>query len=147
MGHELVRILFELEADAWHGVATERLWADRVAPGRYRLRNTPFFAFGVSCGDIVSGEEHDGQVVFRSVTIKGGHSSYRIRPTAEIDSDAFRECWVPIEGLGCTFEQGRVLAVDIPAATDIHRVHELLEAGESAGVWQFEEGDCGHAIE
>ena len=147
MGHELVRILFELEAEAWHGVATERLWADRVAPGRYRLRNTPFFAFGVSCGDIVSGEENDGQLVFRSVTIKGGHSSYRIRLAAENDPEAFQKYWAPIERLGCTFEQGRVLAVDVPAETDIHRVYELLEAGESAGFWHFEEGDCGHAIE
>lgn len=147
MERDLVRIVFELEPDAWHGNATERLWADRVGPDRYRLRNTPFFAFGVSHGDVVLGEERDGQVFFKATTIRSGHSSYRIRLRNEDDRSAFLRYWEPIARMGCTYEGGPVMAIDVPAPTDIHSIYRLLEAGEAAGVWDFEEGHCGHLVE
>jgi Domain of unknown function (DUF4265) len=36
----------------------ETLWAVRVTPDRFRLDNLPFYAYGVSLGDIVEGEEY-----------------------------------------------------------------------------------------
>jgi hypothetical protein len=47
---------------------------------------------------------------------------------------------------GCSYEEGVVLSVDVPPSVDIYAVYDLLEAGEIAGVWAFEEGHCGHPL-
>ena len=147
MGHGLVRVVFELDPSAWHGSATERLWAEPVGAARYRLRNTPFFAFGVSNEDVVFGEDRGGQIVFTGVSIRGGHSTYRLRLLGEGRNDVFRKQWEPLARRGCSYEEGPVLAVDVPPSADIHTVYELLEAGASAGIWDFEEGHCGHPLQ
>lgn len=61
-------------------------------------------------------------------------------------SDAWLAYWLPLENAGCTYERatGRLLAIDVPPLTEIHLAYGLLEAGEQAGVWSFQEGHCGH---
>lgn len=143
----LVRIVFELDASKWHGNARERLWAEPVGSGRYRLRNTPFFAFGVSFEDIVFSEERDGEIFFAGTSIAGGHSTYRLMLLVKRTDDSFLKYWQPLQSLGCTFEEGIVLAVDVPPSTDVHEAYRLLDAGEVAGIWSFEEGHCGHHVD
>ncbi len=153
--HGLVRIVFELDPSEWHGSATERLWAEPVGVGRYRLRNTPFFAFDVSFEDIVFGQEREepslpetdtrvSQIYFAGVSIRGGHSTYRLWLLAKLNDSVFLKYWEPVQRLGCSYEQGLVLAVDVPPSADIKDVYELLEAGLAAGAWEFEEGHCCH---
>ena len=143
----LVRILFRLDTASWHTNATERLWAQPVGNDRYRLRNVPFFAYGVSNEDIVFGENADGQLTFSGVSIRGGHSTYRIRMLPSHGEVDFQQYWKPLDALGCTYERGDgVIAVDIPPLTDIYAAYRLLEAGVSSAVWDFEEGDCGHPL-
>ncbi len=145
-GHNLVRVLFQLEPGAWHGIATERLWAEPVGHGRFRLRNTPFFAFGVSFHDVVFGEERKGQIMFSGVSLRGGHSTYRLMPEKTRRGD-FPRYWAPLQELGCSYEEeGRVLAVDVPPHANINEAYVLIEEGYSAGVWDFEEGHCGHPL-
>jgi hypothetical protein len=147
MEHGLVHIVFDLDAQAWHGNATERLWAEPVGKERFRLRNSPFFAFGVSNEDIVFGEVRDGQVYFAGVSIRNGHSTYRLKlPGRDRQAPAFERAWAPLGALGCSYEEGPVLAVDVLASADIYAVYELLEAGAAAGAWDFEEGHCGHPL-
>ena len=148
MGHDLVRIVFELDSSEWHGNSTERLWAEPIGRGRFRLRNSPFFAFGVSSEDIVFGEERGGQIYFAGVSIRGGHSTYRLMLTGQgRETAAFRKHWMPLEALGCSYEEGPVLAVDVPPSVNIYTAYGLLKAGKSAGVWHLEEGHCGHPLE
>jgi len=144
--NDLVRITFLLDSALWHGSATERLWAERIGNSRYRLRNSPFFAFGVSAEDIVFGDETDSQIIFKAVSIRGGHSTYRLMIATKRENAAFAKHWEPLQRLGCSYEEGRVLAVDVPPAADVYAVYKLLEEGEAAGVWEFEEGHCGHSL-
>jgi uncharacterized protein DUF4265 len=147
MGHDLVKIVFVLDPSDWHGTAGERLWAERVGEHRFRLRNSPFFAFGVSNEDVVFGEARDGAIYFAGISIRGGHSTYRLRISSrDIGASSFKDAWAPLESLGCTFEEGSVLSVDVPPSADIYAVYELLEKGLAAGVWDFEEGHCGHIL-
>ena len=74
----LVKVTFRLEPGAWHGSATESVWAEPVGPGQYRLCNVPFYAFDVSYGDLVGAVEEAGRLVFASVVRRGGHSTYRL---------------------------------------------------------------------
>ena len=144
---DLVHITFRLEAAASHGHATERMWAEKVADNRYRVRNSPFFAHGISFDDIVFAEAGPGnELLFSGISLKGGHSTYRIILKGDVNSLAFREHWRPLEDAGCTFEgaHGKLLAIDVPPRADIHKVYALLQRGEAENVWEFEEGDCGH---
>ena len=46
----------------------ETLWADRVGPDRYRLDNSPFWAYGVSWRDVVEAHmDEGGQLAFTRV--------------------------------------------------------------------------------
>jgi len=143
---DLVRVVFHLEADAWHGSTTETLWGTLLSDGRVRLENSPFFAFGVSFQDIVAVEDANGELVFDRVVIFGGHSTYRI--IKRCDEEAlFQRYWKSLRNIGCTYEEGRVLAVDVPPDTDIYAANDALQAGEDAEVWDFEERHCGHPLE
>jgi Domain of unknown function (DUF4265) len=148
MGANLVRLVFTLDPSEWHGSATERLWAEPLGKDRFRLDNSPFYVFGVSYADIVLGAEVEGQILFRGVVIRGGHSTYRLRlQSHDLSARSFVQAWTPLQTLGCSFEGGPVLSVDVPPSADIHAVYELLQAGEAASVWDFEEGHCGHRLD
>lgn len=147
MGHDLVRIVFELEPQHWHDSATERLWAEPVSGGRYRLRNSPFFAYGVSVEDVVFASPRDnGALYFERVSIHAGHSTYRLLLQRDRTTSDFRAHWDRLEALGCSYEEGEVLAVDVPPSSDIYAVYSILEEGLKAGVWDFDEGHCGHPL-
>ncbi|MCB9765833.1 MAG: DUF4265 domain-containing protein [Alphaproteobacteria bacterium] len=142
-----VKVWFELEDGAWHGSATESLWATELADGHYRLENSPFYAFGVSFLDAVIAAPRNGRLWFDRVVKPSGHSTYRIIRTTDSDT-VFNRCWTPLQTLGCSFESGdRVLAVDVPPEVNIHEAYKLLDAGEHAGAWGFEEGHCGHPLQ
>lgn len=143
----LVKVTFELPPGAWHGSATETLWAEPIGAERYRLENSPFFAFGVSHGDVVLAKPTAKGAVFAETFRRGGHSTYRIIPrpgrAAELETS-----WASLQALGCSYEEGPngLLAVDVPPEANIFEVYSALEAGESRDVWTFEEGHCGHAV-
>ena len=146
---ELVKVTFPLETGAWHGYATERLWATKLVGNRYLLHNSPFYAMGVSLEDVVAAElDHEGQLVFRGVLQRGGHSTYRIIPAAPTDGKAFQEHWASIEALGCRYEgvRGKLLSIDVPPSANVHEVYRLLQVAEDSGVWGFEEAHCGHPL-
>jgi hypothetical protein len=146
MGATLVKVVFKLDASEWHQSATETLWAESVGGNCYRLKNVPFFAFEVSNQDVVFAEERERELHFKSVSSRGGHSTYRLRLLEKRTSERFAESWAPLQNLGCSYEEGEVLAVDVPPTADIYAVYSLLEAGENAKVWEFEEGHCGHPL-
>lgn len=147
MANELRKMTIELEAGSWHGSGSESVWVQPVGQNRYVLENSPFYAFGVSYQDVVRANEKNGQLFFGEIVARGGHSTYRI---ILLDSkELFEEYWQVLQQLGCTYEEGlnRLLSVDIPPLTDIHAAYKVLEAGEKAGVWSFEEGHCGHLLD
>jgi len=148
VGGDLVKVVFRLEPGAWHGSGTETLWAERLGGRRFRLRNVPFFVFGVGVDDVIFAREAGDVLEFESVSIHAGHSTYRIIAGATIDPEQMSSKWQELEALGCTYEQGpgRMRSVDVPPQADIHQVYALLEAGEREGTWDFEEGHCGHAV-
>ncbi|MCP5335133.1 MAG: DUF4265 domain-containing protein [Oceanospirillaceae bacterium] len=37
----------------WHGYESESVWAEKISNDRCRIRNTPFYAKGVSFEDVV----------------------------------------------------------------------------------------------
>jgi hypothetical protein len=147
---DLVKVRVDLAGDSWHGQSAEHLWAEPVPQG-LRLRNTPFYAYELSAGDVVQADDdEDGDRVLRRIIERGGHSTYRLSLSDGLtdESGDFRRCWRPLEQLGVSYEGAdkRYLAVDVPPEVDVHAAYELFELGEAAGVWDFEEGHCGHPV-
>lgn len=147
----LVKVVFSLGTNEWHGFQTESVWAEKIDNNRCRIRNTPFYVKGVSCEDVVFIKDVDGVLFFDSTSMAAGHSTYRILLNKSILERDFLEYWVPLEGLGCTYESsdiGKMIlyAVNVPSNANIHEAYSLLERAERDGVWEFEEGHCGHPI-
>lgn len=73
-----LKIAFKLlQQDGYSPLEWEGLWALPHAQG-YRIDNVPFYAWLVSCGDIVSAHEVGGDLVFDAVEAPGGHSTIRV---------------------------------------------------------------------
>ncbi|ETJ46816.1 DUF4265 domain-containing protein [Pseudoalteromonas agarivorans] len=147
----LVKVVFNLEDD-WHGFETETVWAEYLSENRCKLKNSPFYAKGVSFEDVVhvNKEKQSDVFVFESISIAAGHSTYRIIVARSTTHSLFEKYWKPIQNLGCSYEATQdlysILAVDVPSKADIHEVYRLLEIGEDDGIWDFDEGHCGHPL-
>src|SRR5712691_3413760 len=100
-GSDLTKVTFKLEKADWHDHATETLWAEPVGGDRFRLRNVPFYAYGVSYDDTVPAPETDEVRFVRGVAERGGHSTYRIFVSNTEALERFPEYWAPLEALGC----------------------------------------------
>ena len=147
-GSDLTKVTFVLEKADWHDHARETLWAEPVGGHMFRLRNVPFYAYGVSYDDTVLAPETDEGHVVQGVSERGGHSTYRIFVSNTEILEGFPESWTPLEALGCTLERAtaRLFAVDVPPEADIHEIYDGLKKGETAGVWDFEEAHVGHVL-
>jgi hypothetical protein len=62
--------------------------------------------------------------------------------------EQFSRLWRKLAELGCSYEQANatLLAVDVPTHVDIYAAYTVLEAGAHEGIWEFEEGHCGHPL-
>lgn len=140
----LVEVDAELEADAWHGFHREALWAESLGEDRYLLRSTPFHAFDLAPEDIVVARAAPGQPrpAIHEVVERGGSSTYRLMVRRGLEDPTFTRYWAPLEELDCNYEVAdeTFAAVEVPPQADLEEVYALLEEGESAGVWEFEEG-------
>lgn len=137
----LVRVRFPLEEGG-----SETMHALRREDGLFVLDNSPFYAFGISCGDVVrtTGEDR-GVLDFAGVSERGGHSTYRVRMRAGDGHEQFIKRWREFEILGCTYEgsgvnERRLYSIDMPPFVPVQEAYSLLEKGEEDGVWDFEEG-------
>jgi len=142
---ELVKVTFRLDDPA--PGTSETMWAVVMSETSARLENVPLLAFGFSYKDVVETTVNDGQLVCtgRSV-VRGGHSTYRLMVDPGAIGSSFDQRWAGLSALGCRFEGAsvRFLAVDVPPSADILAVYHLIEEGQHDGVWNFEEGHCGH---
>jgi hypothetical protein len=151
MEHSLVKVQFQLDPSDWHGHASEALWAEPVGVGSlvFCIANSPFFTRGVSYRDIVRARASGSGTLFdfTDVIERGGHSTYMI--LAPPDDPRVGQYWGLLSDKGCSYESmhinlsmGRRLlySVDVPSTADIYEVYDLLQRGENAGVWDFQEG-------
>ena len=143
------KIRFPLSADDWPNLEAELIEAEPVGNDRYRVLRAPFYAYGLSRNDVVAARiEGEGPVFARAVQ-RAGHSTYRIYRLDADDRGSFEKLIAELENLGCVIRVAKrnLLSVDVPPATNIHATYAVLQDGETSGVWEFEEGHCGHSVE
>lgn len=121
---------------------TESLWALPTGKG-FKLDNIPFYAKGVSFGDVVSAEEVDDCLCMEGLLESSGHSTVRLWFASEHLIQPERDT---LKAMGCSSEvsdQPRLLAVDIPPDISYEKIRSYLDDGESHGKWDYEESCLG----
>lgn len=146
----LVKVFFEIKPE-WHGSRSETLWAKPVSKTLFKLANSPFFVKGVSFEDTIIAKKSKKKLIFKKVQSSSGHSTYRLLVENKNMPEPFLTYWQKLEKLGCSYEENdqlrlRMFAIDVPPTTNIYVVYKLLEKGRSVGIWDFEEGHCGHIL-
>jgi hypothetical protein len=124
------KVLFRLaENDGSNSVET--LWAYDLGENRYKLDNSPFYAYGVSWGDTVLAprDETEGHATFHSLLEKSGYRTVRV----VFDPPVRRgnESNVTLKGLvklGCEYERANAqyIALSIPPSVDLAKIVEYL---------------------
>ena len=144
----LRKIRIYLPDDAWHGVGAEWVWGQRVEDRLYAVKNTPFYATGLSYDDIVKVNDTNGVLSLSEVVSRGGHSTYRIFANQGQDDPEVRALFEQLNGLNCAIEGAnkKLIAIDVPPKADIYKVYRALQEAERSGLIDFEEGHCGHSL-
>ena len=146
----LIKIRISLPEKDWHSYASETVWTEPIGNSQYKLRNSPFFAYDLSCGDTVYAEIEDENdlPLFKFVTNRSGHSTYRIVLEEKSTLEKFEEYIKPLSEIGCSTEglHGRQFAVDVPETANIYEAFKLLQKGEDEGIWFFESSHIGHQV-
>jgi hypothetical protein len=137
------RIHFRLtqDEDGYPPASGETLWATALGDGAYRVDNIPFFATGVSLGDVVEAEMIEGLPTFARVRHRGGHATLRV---AVVEVSTVPELRSSVEALGCTSELShlpRLVSIDVPPSASLETLRKYLAAGSGQGRWDYEEAD------
>ena len=126
-----------------HG-EVETLWANRVAPGHYAIDNLPWYAYGVSLGDVVEadpGPEGGRVLTFRRVVRKSGNRTIRVILEDQAPGDAWtfesERFLARVAELGCECEafNRRLVALNVPPASELAAVAAVLT--ESGFEWEY----------
>lgn len=140
------KLLFRLEKDddgEWPPVDIESVWAAKQADGTLILRNTPFFASGVSNNDTVSAVEVDGELWFDRVVKRSGHGTIRV-VVYEASENGTQHYIRSVRKFGCEAELSHLdnlFAVDLLPDADITGLLHFLQAEHEAEHIDYEESD------
>lgn len=113
------------------GSNNETLWAFDLGNRRYRLDNQPWYAYGVSCGDVVEAvpNEPGGIPDFVRVVEKSGNRTVRVITDWVVERNGPKHPVLEhLREMGCDYEgaNGKFFAVTIPSTTDLWAVREYL---------------------
>jgi hypothetical protein len=146
-GQKYEKVMFRLQkdADGYPPDEWESLWAYEVESGLYSIDNVPFFARGVSWGDVVSVERHGDELHFKEVVRPSRHSVIRV---IVYDTSKVGEMHDKLKKMKCDTEQSHLpslLTVDCPPTSDLRKIRAFLKKGEADGRWTYEEASIREA--
>lgn len=137
------KVLLEYENSSGQ-TEIESVWAVPVEHG-YRIDNIPFYAHGLSFDDTVAAiPDTDGLLRFSGVISPSGHSTLRLWFK---DAQRVAEVREALNSRGCASELSELpelIAVDVPPSVNYVAIRGFLDAGEGAGVFEYEEACLRH---
>jgi len=145
----MVKITIPLSGDNLAAATSESLWAESQNDGKYVLKNIPFYAKGLSCGDLIEAEESGGNLVFKRVLQHNGHSTYRVYARRGRSAPESSDLLQKLRGMHCDVEPAtdKLVGIDALPQADVYKVYTALSEAEQAGTIDFQEGHCGHPLE
>lgn len=141
-----VRVLVTLDHDHAAGAPHEEwLWAEPLGSDRYRVESSPFFAYGISHGDVVVAPEGGEMPRVSAIERKCGHRTLRLALDDRwtLEQREIRLFLDDLLGLGCTFEAmpPKIVALDVPPEVDVVAAVERLQMQVNDGVLVWEWAD------
>ena len=119
---------------------TETLWATPVEPNLYQLENSPFFAHGVSWGDIVEARFAKDKILeyVRCVRKSGNRTLRAIFRDLQTADAAAEAVLSELRKLGCSYEgmQPRMISVNVPPEVDLGVIVAFLKQ-QSGLQWEY----------
>ena len=135
------KLFFRLEQgeDGYPPADWESLWGTQHGEDTFIIDNIPFYACGISIGDLVKARDVQGELRFEEVVRYSGHGTVRIIIYDTSEVQTIRE---ELDQLGCSSELSHVsglIAIDIPPEATFDELHKFLENGEKLGRFDYEE--------
>jgi hypothetical protein len=133
------KVLFRIPNEAG-GADVETLCARDLGEDKYQLDNLPYYAYGVSSGDIVLApfSENEGLPTFEKVITKSGNRTVRIIFDVPVASGNASGALINrLVDIGCDFEGAnrKYIVVNIPPSVDLDTVAQLLTSAEVS--WEY----------
>ncbi len=132
------KVLFRVASDDG-SVDVETLWAFDLGEGKYKLDNSPFYAYSVSWQDIVYApfDKDEECPTFASVVSKSGNRTIRMKFESPIEPG--NESDQVLQGLissGCSYEGAKSMnvAINIPLEIDLMTIRDFLV--EWSAIWE-----------
>lgn len=132
----------EIDKDGQDEYRIETMWAIPIGKN-FKLDNVPFYAMGVSRGDIVSAEKEDGRFHFKKVLKRAGNITVRIYLS---EKKAVRETCKELQAMGCSVEISDIpelIAVDMSPKIFYKDVLGYIDDGVAKEKWIYEEACLG----
>lgn len=112
-------------------VAVETAWAIPLGNDRYKLDNSPFYAYGVSWQDVIFApyDKQEDLPTFQSVIEASGNRTVRIFFESPVESDNSSDQLLQgLVALGCSYEGAsrKYVSVNIPPSVDLKQVRSYL---------------------
>jgi hypothetical protein len=141
-----VRVLVSLDQDRVAGVPEDEwLWAEPLGSGRFRLESSPFFAYGLSHGDVVRAVGSGDRPRLDEVECKSGHRTLRVALDGgwDLDRPEIGRFLDELLELGCSYEPlpPKIVALDVPPELDVGIVVGRLQVALRDGVLVWEWAD------
>jgi hypothetical protein len=108
-------------------ISEEKIWAELLENGYYRIDNIPFYAPNLAYRDVISVENDQGVLYFDDLIKASGHSTVQIIFFKEWRSAKVLE---ELEKLGCKWEgmkDAPYFSVDVPPSVIYNVVKSLLD--------------------
>lgn len=139
------KVLFRVP-DGDGGSTVETLWATPLGSDRYKLDNSPFYAYGVSWEDIVLApfDAEEQFPTFRSVITRSGNRTVRVIFDPPVSSGNISDHLLQgLVSLGCSYEKASpsYISVNVPPAVELGQVRGYLIAHNA----QWEHADPTYA--
>lgn len=137
------KIVFQLEViDDYPPVSAERMWAEPLPDGTYRVRNIPFYSHEVCLDDEVSVTRcTEGTLRFEAVVKPSGNSTVRVifMQSGYAGMPAVLDA---VTALGCTWEgcSTHFVALNIAPTVSLDAVLALLDVQFEQGCLDYESG-------
>jgi len=131
---ELAKVEMRFEDDEGN-VEVETPWVTPLGNNRYRLENSPFYAYNVSWEDIIEAvkEEADGFPIFTKVLEKSGNRTVRVifDPPVEEENESQKVLNGLVE-LGCSYEGANrsYVVINIPKHIKLMEIRDYLISKE-----------------
>ena len=126
----MAKVLFRVPEDDG-GATVETLWAVPLGDDRYKLDNSPFYAYGVSWEDVVyaPADPQEQMPTFKSVVERSGNRTVRVIFETPISpGNASDQVLQGLVAMGCSYEGAnpKYVSINVPPAVELQKVRPYL---------------------